>query len=100
MTRIEVPGHDLVGVRAANPGSFTLTGTNSWVVGREPAWLVDPGPALDRPPRRAHVGSNQRGGLGGIALTHHHADHTEAMSAMRARYPGAPAGVAAPWTSG
>ena len=27
--------------------------------------------------------------MGGIALTHDHADHTEAVAAMRARYPGA-----------
>ena len=47
MTRLELPGHDLVGIRAPNPGPFTLSGTNSWIVGREPAWLVDPGPALE-----------------------------------------------------
>ena len=52
MTRLELPEHDIVGIRAANPGPFTLTGTNSWIVGRDPAWLVDPGPALDRARRR------------------------------------------------
>src|SRR5438067_2224714 len=46
MTRLDVPGEDVVGFRAANPGPFTLSGTNSWIVGREPAWLVDPGPSL------------------------------------------------------
>ncbi|HUA71405.1 MAG TPA: MBL fold metallo-hydrolase [Solirubrobacteraceae bacterium] len=90
MTRLDIPGHDLVGIRAANPGPFTLCGTNSWVVGRDPAWLVDPGPNLD-----AHLDAliaelEQRGGLGGIALTHRHADHTEAVPAIRARYPDAP----------
>ena len=47
VTRIELPGGEIVGIRAANPGPFTLSGTNSWIVGRDPAWLVDPGPELD-----------------------------------------------------
>ena len=42
MTRLELPGHEIVGIRALNPGPFTLSGTNSWIVGRGPAWLVDP----------------------------------------------------------
>ncbi len=41
-----LPGVDAVGIVADNPGPMTLTGTNSWIVGREPAWLIDPGPAL------------------------------------------------------
>ncbi len=88
MERIELLGGELVGIRADNPGPFTLTGTNSWIVGRDPAWLVDPGPALP-----AHLDSlddelARRGGLGGIALTHDHADHSEAVPAMRERHPG------------
>jgi glyoxylase-like metal-dependent hydrolase (beta-lactamase superfamily II) len=87
MTRIDVPGHDIVGIRASNPGPFTLAGTNSWIVGREPAWLVDPGPALDD-----HVAAlvevlKRRGGLAGIALTHQHADHAEATGAVRESFP-------------
>ena len=31
MTRVEIPDHDIVGIRAANPGPFTLSGTNSWM---------------------------------------------------------------------
>ena len=89
MTLIEVPGHDIIGVRAANPGPFTLAGTNSWIVGRDAAWLVDPGPALDD-----HVAAllevlKRRGGLAGIALTHEHADHAQATGAVRERFPDA-----------
>jgi len=94
MTRIEIPGHDLIGIRADNPGPFTLTGTNSWIVARDPAWLVDPGPDLGE-----HIDAlineiDARGGLGGIALTHQHADHTGAVPAIRGRYPDAPLAAA------
>ncbi len=87
--RLELPDHDIVGIRAANPGPFTLSGTNSWLVGRAPAWLVDPGPALDEHLAALEAEIDLRGGLGGVALTHGHADHTEAVPAIRARYPGA-----------
>jgi glyoxylase-like metal-dependent hydrolase (beta-lactamase superfamily II) len=94
LTRIDVPGHDIVGIRAANPGPFTLTGTNSWIVGRDPAWLVDPGP--DRPEHLEALEAelNRRGGLGGLVLTHDHADHSSASVAVRERYPDAPAAAA------
>jgi len=94
MTRVEVPGHDLVGIRAANPGQFTLSGTNSWIVGRGPAWLVDPGPALDEHLAALWDEITRRGALGGIAITHDHQDHTEAVAAMRGRYPGVPVAAA------
>jgi glyoxylase-like metal-dependent hydrolase (beta-lactamase superfamily II) len=94
MTRLELPEHDIVGIRAANPGPFTLSGTNSWIVGRAPAWLVDPGPALDEHLAALQAEIDQRGGLGGIAVTHEHADHTEAVPAIRARYPDAPLAAA------
>ncbi|HLM50454.1 MAG TPA: MBL fold metallo-hydrolase [Solirubrobacteraceae bacterium] len=72
-------GHDVALVRADNPSPLTLSGTNTWVVGREPAWVVDPGPDL-----AAHVAAvreevARRGGLGGVVLTHEHADHAEAL---------------------
>src|SRR5437868_8504817 len=94
MSRIEVPGRDIVGIRAANPGPFTLTGTNSWILGREPAWLVDPGPALDEHIEALAGEIETRGGLGGIALTHDHADHAEAVPAILERFRGAVVGAA------
>jgi glyoxylase-like metal-dependent hydrolase (beta-lactamase superfamily II) len=90
MTRVELPGHDLVGLRAANPGPFTLSGTNTWIVGRDPAWVIDPGPALSEHLDELGAEIQERGGLGGIALTHDHADHAEAVPAIRERFPGAP----------
>ncbi len=87
MTRIELPGTDVVGIRAGNPGPFTLSGTNSWIVGRDPAWLVDPGPALPEHLDAVAAELDARGGLGGIALTHDHADHAEAIEPIRERFP-------------
>jgi len=94
MTRVELPGHDLVGLRAANPGPFTLSGTNTWIAGRDPAWMIDPGPALGDHLDELVAEVEQRGGLGGIALTHDHADHAEAVPAIRDRFPEAPLGGA------
>ena len=87
--RISVPDADVIGFRADNPGPFTLGGTNSWLIGREPAWLIDPGPRLDSHVEALAGEIAARGGLGGIALTHDHADHSEAVEEMRRRFPGA-----------
>jgi glyoxylase-like metal-dependent hydrolase (beta-lactamase superfamily II) len=94
LTWIELPDRDIAGIRADNPGPFTLQGTNSWLVARDPAWLIDPGPSLPE-----HVGAmvgeiERRGGLGGVALTHDHPDHAEALAAIKDRYPRAPVAAA------
>lgn len=90
MTRIELPEYDIVGIRAANPGPFTLNGTNSWIIGRDRGWLVDPGPLLAGHLEAVTAELDRRGGLAGIALTHDHSDHAQAVSAIRARYPSSP----------
>jgi glyoxylase-like metal-dependent hydrolase (beta-lactamase superfamily II) len=84
---MELAAADIVGIRAANPGPFTLSGTNSWLVGRHPTWLVDPGPALEEHVQALVEEIRRRGGLGGIALTHDHQDHAEAVPAIRTRFP-------------
>lgn len=89
MTRIEVPGSDVVGILANNPGPFSLTGTNTWIVGRDPAWVVDPGPALDEHLKAIADEIAARGGIGGIALTHDHFDHSELVPGLRERFPDA-----------
>ena len=83
-----------MGIRADNPGPFTLTGTNTWIVGSDPAWLVDPGPALHRPCAAVIAELERRGGLGGIALTHDHSDHAGAVAAVRERFPDPPLAAA------
>lgn len=77
-------------MRAGNPGPFTLTGTNTWIVGSEPAWLVDPGPALADHVAAVAAEIGRRGGLAGIALTHDHPDHAQGVPAIRERFPAAP----------
>jgi glyoxylase-like metal-dependent hydrolase (beta-lactamase superfamily II) len=94
VTRLEAPGHDIVGLRADNPGPFTLTGTNTWIVGSDPAWLVDPGPDLAEHADAVIAEVERRGGLGGVALTHDHGDHSGALPAIRRRFPRAPVAAA------
>ncbi len=79
--------HDVLCVRAPNSGHLTLSGTNTWVVGRSPAWLVDPGPALAAHIERLLAAIDARGGLGGVVLTHDHPDHSEAVAALREARP-------------
>jgi glyoxylase-like metal-dependent hydrolase (beta-lactamase superfamily II) len=78
---------DVVRLRAENPGPLTLSGTNTWIVGRDPAYVVDPGPALEAHIERLVAMLDARGGLGGIALTHDHLDHSEGMAILRERIP-------------
>jgi glyoxylase-like metal-dependent hydrolase (beta-lactamase superfamily II) len=86
--------HDVALVQADNPGPFTLTGTNTWIVGRDPCWIVDPGPALDAHVEAVLTEAARRGGVGGIALTHDHRDHSGAVEAVHGRAGGAPVGAA------
>jgi len=79
---VSLERHDVALVRAANPGPFTLSGTNTWLIGRDPCWVVDPGPLLDEHVEAVLAEAETRGGLGGIALTHHHHDHAEAVPAL------------------
>ncbi len=78
---------DVLRLRAENPGPLTMSGTNSWVVGREPAWVVDPGPALSEHQQALAAVLVQRGGLGGVVLTHDHIDHSESVAALLERFP-------------
>ena len=69
-------------VRASNPGPLSLSGTNTYLVG-SPAWVVDPGPADPEHVERVRAAAEGRGGIAGIALTHRHLDHAEAVAALR-----------------
>lgn len=90
VTQLGLPGVDAVGITADNPGPFTLTGTNTWVIGRNPTWVVDPGPNLPEHAEAIRSEVLSRGGLGGIALTHDHADHSAGVPQLRGWFPDAP----------
>lgn len=85
--------HDIALIRADNPGPFTLSGTNTWLAGREPCWIIDPGPALKTHVEAVAAEARGRGGAGGILLTHDHDDHAAAAPAL-ARRLGAPVAAA------
>ena len=82
MSDAGLAAHDIALVRADNPSPLTLSGTNTWVVGR---WVVDPGPALDAHLDAVAAEVAARGGAEGIALTHDHADHAEGVSGLLSR---------------
>ncbi len=78
-------GLDVTRVRAENPGPYTLSGTNTWVVGRDPAWVIDPGPDIAEHLDNVASEVEARGGAAGIAVTHDHGDHVEGLLALRER---------------
>jgi glyoxylase-like metal-dependent hydrolase (beta-lactamase superfamily II) len=94
MVRRELSDHDVVGIRADNSGPFSLDGSNSWVVGREPAFLIDPGPHLPEHLDAISEEIDERGGLGAILLTHDHPDHAEAVPEMVKRFSPTPLAAA------
>ena len=75
----------VVRLRADNPGPLTLSGTNTWLFGEGPCWVIDPGPALDDHRRAVEDAVSRRGGAAGIALTHDHADHSQSAAELSGR---------------
>lgn len=69
---------------APNPGPFTATGTNTYIVGSGRVAVIDPGPDLP-----AHVEALLTALAGEtvsqILLTHTHRDHSGAVAALKAR---------------
>ncbi len=79
----QAPGHPaIVRIIAPNPGPMTLGGTNSYVVGANPAWVVDPGPAIPVHIAEIRAVCESRGGIGGVVLTHSHHDHCEGVEML------------------
>ncbi|MFL5911340.1 MAG: MBL fold metallo-hydrolase [Gaiellaceae bacterium] len=81
----DVAPDGVVRVRAGNPSSLTLDGTNSYVVG---SWVVDPGPLMDD--HLDAILAAAGGEIEGIVLTHDHSDHSEAAPELARRAGGVP----------
>jgi len=69
-------------VLAGNPGPFTFRGTGVYIVGQHEVAVIDPGPSLP-----AHIEA-LKGALKGlrvthILITHTHADHSPAATALK-----------------
>jgi glyoxylase-like metal-dependent hydrolase (beta-lactamase superfamily II) len=63
---------------------MTLDGTNTYVVGRDPAHVVDPGPADAGHIARVRAEGERRGGIAGVVLTHSHGDHAAGVEPLGA----------------
>src|SRR5262245_1770411 len=67
---------------ADNPGPMTLEGTNTYLVGRDPTVVIDPGPDGDPHIEAIRAAAEERGGIGTLLLTHGHGDHTGGVQAL------------------
>lgn len=82
----------IVRVLAPNPGLRELEGTNTWVVGRWPAVVIDPG--VEDPSHLDEV-VEAAGRVGAVLLTHDHPDHAPGALTL-GRRTGAPVYAARP----
>jgi glyoxylase-like metal-dependent hydrolase (beta-lactamase superfamily II) len=81
----DAPGHpDVQRIVAPNPGPMTLDGTNTYVVGSDPAWVIDPGPAIESHVEAVRAAAESRGGIGAALITHAHLDHTAGATMLGA----------------
>ena len=67
---------------APNPGPMTLEGTNTYVVGRDPAVVIDPGPEDSGHIEAIRAVAKGRGGIRTVLLTHSHSDHSAGVEAL------------------
>jgi glyoxylase-like metal-dependent hydrolase (beta-lactamase superfamily II) len=61
---------------------MTLEGTNTYVVGRDPATVVDPGPADAGHIEAVRAAADARGGIGTVLITHFHGDHADGVEML------------------
>jgi glyoxylase-like metal-dependent hydrolase (beta-lactamase superfamily II) len=61
---------------------MTLEGTNTYIVGRDPAIVIDPGPADRGHIEAVHDAAGERGGVGAVLLTHTHGDHSDGVEML------------------
>jgi glyoxylase-like metal-dependent hydrolase (beta-lactamase superfamily II) len=75
------PGHpEVLRIVAPNPGPMTLEGTNTYVYGADPCFVIDPGPDDAGHVEAILKAGEERGGIGAFLATHSHADHIGAAA--------------------
>lgn len=77
-----MPDPDIECLVAPNPGPMTLEGTNTYLVGREPTIVIDPGPADEGYIEAVRAAAEARGGIGAVLLTHSHDDHAAGVDML------------------
>ena len=75
---------------APNPGPMTLEGTNTYLVGRDPTVVIDPGPDDAGHIEAIREAAERRGGIGTVLLTPGHGDHSDGVASLGVE-PGRPA---------
>jgi glyoxylase-like metal-dependent hydrolase (beta-lactamase superfamily II) len=69
-------------ILAPNPSVFTLEGTNTWIVGRDPSIVIDPGPDI---PDHVDEVARSAGRIAYVLVTHDHPDHAPGAATFAAR---------------
>ncbi len=79
------PGHpEVLRIVAPNPGPMTLEGTNTYVFGADPCFVIDPGPEDAGHVEAILAAGAERGGIGAFLATHSHEDHIGAAAILDA----------------
>jgi glyoxylase-like metal-dependent hydrolase (beta-lactamase superfamily II) len=73
---------DVERLTAPNPSPMTLEGTNTYLVGRDPAVVIDPGPDDPGHIEAVRQAADARGGIGIVLLTHGHGDHSDGVETL------------------
>ena len=73
---------DITRLVAPTAGPMSLKGTNTYVLGRGPAFVIDPGPADQGHIDAVRAEAEARGGLGTVLLTHAHGDHSDGIELL------------------
>ena len=67
---------------------MTLEGTNTYLYGADPCFVIDPGPADAGHVEAIVKAGEERGGIGAVLATHSHEDHVGAGAYLDLKIPG------------